>query len=54
MSNKVIIKRNELGQVIEVELVTPDVEPERKPVIEFLEVLRTVLNAEEENLEGEE
>ena len=52
MSNKVIvdIKRNWLGKPIRVEvrLETPDVEPDRKPVLELLELASAVFGVRKE------
>jgi len=51
VSNKVIvdIKRNWLGKPIRVEvrLETPDVEPDRKPVLELLELASAVFGVRE-------
>jgi len=42
MSNKVVIKRDWLGRIVEVELKIDEVEPERKPILELLNVVACI------------
>lgn len=47
MGNKVVIKRNWLGKIVEVEVLIEEREPEDKPVLELLQTVEVIFNGNE-------
>lgn len=41
-NNRVLIKRNWRGKIVEIELVVKKEDPDRKPVLELLEVTNSI------------
>ena len=49
MSNKLIIKRNWLGKIKEVELKIEEKDPDRKPILELLAVVASIFCSQQED-----
>ncbi len=48
-NNKIIIRRDWRGKIKEIELATPEREPDEKPVLELIEVVASIFASQKED-----